>query len=129
MSYRTTTIARQPERTSGDLTFTLKDNLGVAVPLATITSLRVTLYDRSTGTIINSRNNQDVLNANNVTVHATSGLVTWSVQPADMAVAAGSTATYQNRIALFVVKWAADTKERAHEIVIPIENLRLNPPA
>ncbi len=80
------------ERSSRTVTFYLKDNLGNPIPAASLDSLTLTLYDIGTFApdsgspsdgIINARNGQDVLNANNVTVHASSGLVTWAMQPED----------------------------------------------
>lgn len=70
------------------LTFTLVDDSTPAlpIPVAALTTLTLTLYNPSSGTAINSRSAQNVLNANNVTVHATSGLVTWQMQVADNAV-------------------------------------------
>ena len=84
------------ERTSARYTATLMDETGAAVTLAVIQTLTLTFYvvDKESdgtagaydGTIINSRSAQNVLNANNVTVHATSGLVTWLLQPADQVI-------------------------------------------
>jgi len=71
------------EDSTGDLTFILADKNGTPIPLANLTTLVLTLYHKSTGAIINTRTAQNVLNANNHTVHATSGLVTWSLQAAD----------------------------------------------
>ncbi len=64
-------------------TTTLKDELGVAIPLANIDTLTLTLCTVEDGTIINTRDDQDVLNTNNVTVHATSGLLTYALQALD----------------------------------------------
>ena len=61
----------------------LKDASGAAITLANMVSLTLTLYDQSSLVQLNSRNAVDALNANDVTVHATSGLLTWDIQPAD----------------------------------------------
>jgi hypothetical protein len=79
------------EGSTRDVTFTLYDSAGVVVPLASITSAFLTLWDVDTyepgGSptvgIINGRESQNVKNANNVTIHSTSGLVTWTMQAAD----------------------------------------------
>jgi len=79
------------EQSSRTVTFTLKDNTGTVIPLASIDTAQLTLYDMGTYVpagspgvgIINDRNLQDIKNDNNVTIHATSGLVTWSIQPED----------------------------------------------
>jgi hypothetical protein len=85
------TRIRLNEHSSRTVTFYLKDNAGVVVPLADIDEAELTLYDVETFVygaspaegIINNRDAQNVLNANNVTIHATSGLVTWAMQPDD----------------------------------------------
>jgi len=73
------------------VTFTLVDNAGVVVPLTDIAQATLTLFDLETydpiGSplrgIINTRDDQNVKNANDVTIHATSGLVTWEMQGDD----------------------------------------------
>jgi len=72
-----------PEQTTPLYTATLVDESDVAIPLSSISTIALTYYDRRTGSIINSRNSQNVKNANNVTIHATSGLLTWELQVAD----------------------------------------------
>lgn len=61
----------------------LKDASGSAIALADIVSATMTLYDKKTETAINTRTAQDIKNANNVTIHSTSGLITWEIQPED----------------------------------------------
>lgn len=73
------------EKASAQYTATLKDQNTTPIPGGNLTSLTLTLYDVTTGTILNSRNAQDVLNKNNVTVDG-NGLLTWLVQPADTAI-------------------------------------------
>ena len=69
------------------LTLTLLDAAGAAIPSANIVTLTLSQWVEQgpnlPGKVINSRNAQSVLNLHNVTVHSTSGLVTWSLQPAD----------------------------------------------
>jgi hypothetical protein len=57
----------------------LKDQNGDTIN--TLSALELTLYNKSNGVIINSRNAQNVLNLNNVTFSA--GLITWNMQPLD----------------------------------------------
>lgn len=70
-------------------TATVDDN-GAAIALASVSTLVLTLWDRATNKIVNSRDAQDVKNANNVTYHATSGLLTWSIQAGDTNLVGGS---------------------------------------
>lgn len=78
-----------PEGSTPDITFTLNDRNGDPIPLANIQTLKLTQWVSSganlPGTKINSRNLQNVLNTNQVTVHATSGLVTWLLTTGDTA--------------------------------------------
>ncbi len=60
----------------------LKDENGTAIGLGIIDSMTMTFFDVESGTVINGRTEQDVLNANNCTVDA-SGLFTFNLQPAD----------------------------------------------
>src|SRR5687767_11478100 len=61
---------------------TLYDEDGVILALAAVVSLVVTIANDD-GDIVNSRDAQSVLNANNGTLHATSGLFTFAWQQAD----------------------------------------------
>ncbi len=82
---------RVNEGSSKTISFILKDSSGAVVPLASLGTAELTLYDLQTYVpsgspvvgILNDRNAQDVKNANNVTVHATTGLVTWAMQSED----------------------------------------------
>jgi len=101
------------ENTTAPFTAYLKDHDGVALAAADITTLTLTYYDERTGEVINSRDSQDVLNTNNVTVHATSGLVTWTVQQAD-AVLVGDgveVGRTERHVALF--QWTYDSGNQA----------------
>jgi hypothetical protein len=75
-----------PEGATPVLQCTLVDSSGTAIALANINSLTLTQWidnGSKPATIINSRKLQNVLNANNVTVNSTTGLVTWNLQAAD----------------------------------------------
>ncbi len=67
----------------GTISFILKDENDVVIPLSAVTSLTLTFKDKKTKGIINSRNAQNVLNANEHTLHATSGLLTWNMTAND----------------------------------------------
>ena len=104
-------------------TATLKDAAGVVLTLASIDTITLTLYDVTTAGIINSRTAQDVKNTNQVTIHATSGLLTWAALPADMAIvgtpAAGAVETH---VALFECVYST-TKGLNHEVTIYVQQL------
>lgn len=62
------------------------------------------------------------MNANNVTVHATSGLVTWSMQAADNVVN-DQTLNKESHIALFQYSWNSGAKQSSHEVEIQVERV------
>lgn len=93
---------------SAVFTGTLYDTAGVAIPLANISSLTLTLTNARTGAVVNSRNAQNVLNANNVTVNATTGAMSWLIQAADTTMVDGSFST-EDHIAKFV--WTYETSK------------------
>lgn len=49
----------------------------------TLTSLTLTLYEERSGTIINNRNAQDILDTNNGSYTSGTGTITMNFQPAD----------------------------------------------
>ena len=61
---------------------TLKDETGTLINGPALDALTLTVYDVLTREIVNSRNYQDVLNKNNVTISAT-GDLQWTLTPAD----------------------------------------------
>lgn len=112
------------EKETGAYTATIVGNDGVTpIPLASLLTLTLTLYaiiQDGTASIINARNAQNVLNANNVTVHATSGLLTWSIQSADTALVE-STLQFERHIALF--QWTTVNVVGKHEAILDVKNL------
>ena len=68
--------------TSAVFSAALVDENGDAVSQAALSFMNLTLKEYTTGIIINSRDAQDVFNANQVTVD-NDGIVVWLSQPAD----------------------------------------------
>lgn len=110
------------ELTSSEYTFTLKDEDGVAIPSASLAALILTLKDVATSTVINLRTAQNVLNADNVTVHATSGLVTWKVQPLDMVISNTYQLQERHRATFTATTTASPAVKLNHEVTIYVEN-------
>lgn len=112
------------EKTTPKYTATLLDEDGNAIPLSSIDTITLTLYNLSATTrdVINSRNAQDVKNTNNVTIHATSGLLTWSMQIADNAIADALKRVERHR-ACFVFTYSGGTKRGTHEVDFDVENI------
>lgn len=125
----TTVIRGVPEDSSRTVTFYLKDNAGVVVPLADIATAELTLYDLLTyipGTspagVINGRDAQNVLNDNNVDIHVTSGLVTWSMQPEDNPIITEKRAV-ERHIAEFMFVLNSGVK-LWHKLEFDVDNMR-----
>jgi hypothetical protein len=104
--------ARYQAYSTGLYTGTLIDEAGDPIPIADINSFTLTLTDAMTGAAINSRSNQNILNANNVSVNNTTGAVIWSIQVGDTTPASSLTG-YREHVAEFtctyqtskVAKW------------------------
>ena len=103
------------EKTNPTHKFTILDEDGNAVQPTVLT---LTYYNRADESIINSRDDQNVFNTNNVVV--TNGVVTWSVQVADTAVV---DTALEAEIHVALWQWTANSKEGKHESIHRIENL------
>ena len=110
------------EQSTGSYSADIVGNDGITpLPLATISTLALTLYVILTnGTVqfINGRNNQNVLNANNVAVDAFGHLI-WTVQTADTTLV--EAIPFERHIALF--EWTFPQGAGKHEIVLVVKNL------
>jgi hypothetical protein len=107
------------EKTTQKYTATIKDENGTAIPAASLTTLTLTLYEQTTQTIINSRNQQNVLNLQGVTVDA-QGLLTWVMTPADNAHL--GVAQKEQHVALFEFTYAAGAKRGQAEVLFEVTN-------
>lgn len=110
-----------PEQTSALYTATLVDETGAVVPGTSLLTLTLTLYDKTTGGILNSRNAQNVLNANGVTIDA-NGLVSWTIAPADSLIIT-NTNDVETHIALFQATWGGGAKALKFEVTLLVKNL------
>jgi hypothetical protein len=111
-------------------TTTLTSDGSTAIALASINSIVMTLIEMngSGATPVNSRSNQNVLNTNNCTMHATSGLFTWNIQVEDTDIVNTSTpiGAKEPHLATFTVTW--DTTKKMHfEVLLKVLNLRSVP--
>lgn len=110
-----------PEKASAWYTATLKDRVGTAIPAASLSTLTLTFYDLAVpATFINSRNQQNVLNTNNVTLDSSGNLV-WTLQVADTTLGSQSN-VMEYRVALF--EWyGASVGYGKHEVLLAVQNL------
>ena len=114
------------EATTGLLTFTLVDSDGAGVPVSMLSTVTLTYYDVISGTIVNSRNAQNVLNANDVCI-VTAGspavtTVEWQIQPADTVMVDAELAL-EYRVAQFRWTWDSGTRHDAYQVQFGVENM------
>ena len=128
MSAQTTQPFHAREASSSKLTATIQDESETAIPAASLGTLTLTLYDQltelnspgSTAAIINSRDAQDVLNANGCTV-STGGVMTMTFTPADNIIV-NTGKSSERHVALFKYTYAAGLKAGKQEVLIDVYN-------
>jgi len=110
------------EGTTPKITATIQDEDGNAIADTALDTLTLTLYnlDDADNTIINSRDGQDILDANNVAVDG-SGVMVWSVQAGDTIIV-GSDLVERHR-AVFKWTYSSTTKAGSYVIDMAIRNL------
>lgn len=111
------------EKQTALYSFSIKDETGVAIPGASLTALTLTLRMVPSGAIVNTRNAQNVLNLNDVTVDG-AGLVTWIIRIEDVTIQNDTLDTEVHR-ALFVFTWTSGgvPREFTKELDLRIANL------
>lgn len=120
------------EQTTPTYTATLTDDAGTPLSALNIDTLTLTLYViQSDGSIayVNSRNAQDVLNANNVTIYntlqtradGTTYNLLWNVQVADTTLV--EDLPFERHIALWEWSWLGVTRYGKHEVILNVQNL------
>lgn len=115
------------ETQSGTVTTTILDETGAAVTLASVTTMTMTSYDSETKQIVGARNGQDVLNTNNCTYHATSGLFTWTVLIADTVLANQTKKHVETHVHRLRVTWSSGAKAKAHAFLFVVTPLTFLP--
>lgn len=115
---------RVDEGTSAKYTAGITDESEAYIALADLTAITLTLYDYATGTIINSREDQNVKNANDVVI-SSAGLLTWTLKPADniIVTAAMHKNAYEKHVALFEYTWNSGDDAGKHELEFEVRQL------
>ncbi len=112
-----------PERTRGDYAFTLRDRGGEAVPASALTTATLKLYLTAPAgapvITVNGRNNQNILNMNDVTI-GVDGRVVWDIQSNDMMIIDGAS-FFEPRIGVFEFIWPEG--HVLHEVVFNVRNV------
>ena len=117
------TVDTVVEGTTPEITATLVDVAGQPIPGAALTTLKLTFYQEYTQVIINTRNDQDVLQASGVTV-AADGVLLWKMSLLDMVILNDALET-EPHIAHFSFSYldGSDTKVGSLTIRIPVTNI------
>lgn len=112
------------EKTTLRFTSTLVDETGTVVPLAGVSALTLTLYNRDSTTkeIINGVSAVNILNSGRGTLHATTGLLTVTLEPNDNAIIDSASDLEWHR-ALIEGTYAGGAKAFKQEIDWPVRNL------
>ncbi len=112
------------EKTTLRFTATLVDETGAAIPSSGVSALTLTLYNRDSAAkeIINSVTAVNILNTGRGTLHATSGLLTVTLEPLDNAIVDSASDLEWHR-ALIEGTYAAGAKAFKHEIDWQVRNL------
>lgn len=111
------------ENTTPVYTAVIRDENGNVLPDTALDSLLMTYYDVDSGEIINNRNAQNILNANDVTVDNV-GQLTWDMRPADTAIIDGSS-VFEEKVAVISWSWTVSliTRQSNQEVRFHIQNL------
>lgn len=112
------------EKTTLRFTATLVDETGVVIPAAGVSTLTLTLYNRDSTNkeIINSVSAVNILNSGRGTLHATSGLLTVTLEPNDNVIIDPASDLEWHR-ALIEGTYAGGVKAFKHEIDWQVRNL------
>jgi hypothetical protein len=112
------------EKTTLRFTATLVDETGAAIPSSGVSAITLTVYNRDSATkeILNSVTAVNILNAGRGTLHATSGLLTVTLDPLDNAIV-DNTSDLEWHRALIEGTYAAGAKGFKHEIDWQVRNL------
>ena len=109
------------EKTTVKITAIVEDENGDGIPAVSLNTLTLTLYSLEDDTIINSRNDQDVLNTNGVTLDVSGNLV-WTVTPADTIIV-NTLLNAERHRAVFEWTYTGGSKNGKHVIDMRIINL------
>lgn len=118
---RTSSANIIPEKSTAVLSFVVKDEDGNAIPGTSLTTLTITLYNDRDASIINSRNDTDILGTNGGSVDA-NGNGKWKMEELDNAIVQDGL-TKEDHTALF--KWTYNTGADTgyHQVRLPVANL------
>lgn len=109
------------EKATTRVTAKITDEAAAALGSAALNTLTLTLYNFADGAIINSRNQQSILNANGGVVDA-SGNLTLTLAPADMVIV-DTGLLLERHVALIEWTYAGGLKTGRQEVELMLRNL------
>lgn len=114
-----------PEQGTLKMTATLRDEAGAPILLTSVATLTLTLYARDDGakTIVNAIDHANIKNAGRGTLHATSGLVTISLDGADHSIVNSTNDQEWHRALIEAAYSSNPTHYLKSEIDFPVRNL------
>lgn len=118
--YRTEIAEVIAEKTTRQFTFTVLDETGTALPAASLSSLKLTLWNKDLGKTAIATD-RDILNLNGGTVDS-SGNGTLVLSSADNALV-NAAVREETHVAQVTWGWSSDTKFGRAEIVFRVANL------
>lgn len=107
------------EQTTAKITATMKDETGALISSASVDTCTLTLYDKASKTVINSKTLTNILNANNGT-WSTVGAFTLTLLPADNVMV--GTSGFEKHVARILYTYNT-TKKGSEEIEFTVRNL------
>jgi hypothetical protein len=123
------------EHSSASFSAELWDEDGAPIGADAVSLARLTLYDVSTGTVLNGRDDQDVLNTNDVVIEdekddsdtITRTVLRWAMQPDDNRIVNQTRRSAERHAALWTIEWTGGHVH--HETAIAVRPLRRIPRA
>lgn len=110
------------ERSMPTFSVKLRDSAKQPIPGSELVSLTLTYCDVETGEIINGRDEQNVLNQNNVTI-SEAGVLAWLLQPADTAIVNPAHNKLEEHLATFLVVYNDPPVQFTEDVLLTIRNL------
>lgn len=115
-----------PERTSRRINFTIVDEDGVGIPEASVDTITVTLFEERELTIINSRDDVDIKNANGGELDrgGEDGVGGWTMDPEDNPIVRTASQQEEYHIVLFEWTYSAGNKDGKQPVRLKVVNLQ-----
>jgi len=125
--YLTVVTDLTPEGVTATITGTIKDTSTppVAIPAASLATVTLTLYNKSSGTVLNGRSETNIKNANDGTVDS-NGLLALTLTPADNALEAQS-GSKETHVAQITWTYNGGASTGRALVEFPVANLRKVP--